>query len=64
MHTWMFLFSVFEKWKLLCPSQKFYIRLRGWDLHYLLTCQEILMKPIRRQGLEIGVLVFYLKHQK
>ena len=29
MHTWMFLFSVFEKWKLLRPSQKLYIRLQG-----------------------------------
>ena len=35
-----------------------------WDLHYLLTCQEILIKPIRRQGLKIGVLIFCLKHQK
>lgn len=34
MRMWMFVFSVFEKWKLLRPSQKFYIRL--WGLGFAL----------------------------
>lgn len=34
MCMWMFLFLAFENWKLLCPSQKFYIRL--WGLGFAL----------------------------